>query len=230
MKPLDPRLNAVRARPRRYRAQGRGGGGALCRRRADARGRCAQAPLRRAPIRRPPRSIPKRSAARRVACLRDEMPRAGAGRSFATIATSGGFRARRSVEPDRRADPQGLGAPDLRLQPSPTSSRRRSTPCSLGAQVAVTGEAEDRNARYALIAPKGAVVVQHLAPLDAFETDWVVGRRAVSRRALSLGRQDEPRPRLLRPGPGGARAPAASAAPRDSDMQAEAVGRPLPLA
>ena len=43
---------------------------------------------------------------------------------------------------------------------------------SFGARVTVTGEAEDKNARYALIAPAGAVVVQHLAPLDAFERDW----------------------------------------------------------
>jgi len=42
----------------------------------------------------------------------------------------------------------------------------------LGAAVAVTGEAEDHNARYALIAPAGAVVMQHLAPLAGYATDW----------------------------------------------------------
>ncbi len=52
----------------------------------------------------------------------------------------------------------------------------------LGARVTVIGDAEDRNARYSLIAPKGAVVVQHLAPLDAFETDWT----AVAERFLGV--------------------------------------------
>jgi cell wall-associated NlpC family hydrolase len=44
---------------------------------------------------------------------------------------------------------------------------------SLGAHVAVTGEAEDHNALYALIEPAGAIVTQHLAPLKSFERDWV---------------------------------------------------------
>jgi cell wall-associated NlpC family hydrolase len=39
--------------------------------------------------------------------------------------------------------------------------------------VTVTGEAEDRNARYALLASGGAVVAQHLAAPDAFEADFV---------------------------------------------------------
>jgi hypothetical protein len=41
-----------------------------------------------------------------------------------------------------------------------------------GARVEVTGEAEDKNARYALIAPGGAVVVQHLREPGVTETDW----------------------------------------------------------
>jgi cell wall-associated NlpC family hydrolase len=52
----------------------------------------------------------------------------------------------------------------------------------LGARVAVVGEAEDRNARYALIAPAGAVVVQHLDPLESFQSDWV----AVAERFLGV--------------------------------------------
>jgi cell wall-associated NlpC family hydrolase len=42
----------------------------------------------------------------------------------------------------------------------------------LGAAVAVVGEAEDHNARYALIEPAGAVVVQHLQPLGEVAADW----------------------------------------------------------
>jgi cell wall-associated NlpC family hydrolase len=43
----------------------------------------------------------------------------------------------------------------------------------LNAVVAVAAEAEDKNARYALLASGGAVVAQHLAALDAFEDDFV---------------------------------------------------------
>ncbi len=57
-----------------------------------------------------------------------------------------------------------FAGPDIKLPPL--------TALPLGARVAVTGEAEDKNARYALIAPAGAIVVQHLAPLTAFERDW----------------------------------------------------------
>lgn len=41
-----------------------------------------------------------------------------------------------------------------------------------GAEISVSGEAEDRNARYALLRSGGALVRQHLAPLDALESDW----------------------------------------------------------
>jgi cell wall-associated NlpC family hydrolase len=99
---------------------------------------------------------------------------------------------------------------------------------SLGAKVVVTGEAEDRNARYALVAPRGAVVMQHLARLDAFATDWV----AVAERFLgvpylwggktSLGLDCSALVQL-------SLATCGIPAPRDSDMQAEMVGRPVSL-
>jgi cell wall-associated NlpC family hydrolase len=57
-----------------------------------------------------------------------------------------------------------FAGPDIKLPPLTT--------LPLGARVAVTGEAADKNARYALIAPAGAIVVQHLAPLTSFERDW----------------------------------------------------------
>lgn len=52
----------------------------------------------------------------------------------------------------------------------------------LGATVRAHGEAEDRNARYALIEPFGAVVVQHLEPVDARAPDFV----AVAERFLGV--------------------------------------------
>jgi cell wall-associated NlpC family hydrolase len=106
----------------------------------------------------------------------------------------------------------------------------KSTPLEalpLGAQVTVIGEAEDKNARYALIAPEGAIVVQHLLPVGSFESDWV----AVAERFLgvpylwggktSLGIDCSG---LLQIALGAC----GIAAPRDSDMQQAALGAPLP--
>jgi cell wall-associated NlpC family hydrolase len=107
----------------------------------------------------------------------------------------------------------------------------KSTPLAalpLGAQVTVVGEAEDRNARYALLAGGGAIVWQHLAKLDAFESDWT----AIAERFLgvpylwggktSLGIDCSGLVQISLQACG-------IAAPRDSDMQEAALGKPLPL-
>lgn len=107
----------------------------------------------------------------------------------------------------------------------------KSTPLAalpLGAQVTVIGEAEDRNARYALIAPRGAIVWQHLSALAGFESDWT----AVAERFLgvpylwggktSLGIDCSGLVQISLQACG-------IAAPRDSDMQEAALGKPLPL-
>lgn len=99
----------------------------------------------------------------------------------------------------------------------------------LGAEVAVVGEAEDRNARYALTAPAGAVVGRHLAPRGTAEPDFV----AVAERFLgvpylwggktSLGIDCSGLVQV-------ALQAAGIAAPRDSDMQERRLGTALPAA
>jgi len=99
----------------------------------------------------------------------------------------------------------------------------------LGASVKVIGEVEDRNARYFLIEPEGAIVVQHLVPLDHQATDWTaIAERLVGVPYLwggksSLGIDCSGLVQL-------ALGACGIAAPRDSDMQAENVGKALPLA
>ncbi len=96
----------------------------------------------------------------------------------------------------------------------------------LGASVAVKGQAEDKNARYALIEPAGAVVTQHLVPLDAVESDWVgVAERFLGAPYLwggkTVGGIDCSGLAQTALTAGG------FPAPRDSDMQEAALGQAL---
>jgi cell wall-associated NlpC family hydrolase len=98
----------------------------------------------------------------------------------------------------------------------------------LGARVAVNDMTEDRNARYALIAPAGAVVLQHLAPVDAFESDFTaVAERFIGTPYLwggktGLGLDCSGLVQV-------ALGACGIAAPRDADMQETSVGSQLPL-
>lgn len=58
-----------------------------------------------------------------------------------------------------------FASPDIKSPPL--------TALPFGARVAVVGEASDANAHYAMIAPAGAVVMQHLAALDDVAADAV---------------------------------------------------------
>jgi len=98
----------------------------------------------------------------------------------------------------------------------------------LGAKVAVIGEAEDKNASYALIAPHGAVVTQHLAALDAKEPDFV----AVAERFLGVPYLWGGKTALGLDCSGLLQISLASAgisSPRDTDMQERALRENLPL-
>lgn len=97
----------------------------------------------------------------------------------------------------------------------------------LGAEVAMVGEAEDKNARYALIEPAGAVVMQHLSAIDAFATDWTgIAERFVGAPYLwggktSLGIDCSGLVQIAFQACG-------IAAPRDTDMQEAEIGVALP--
>lgn len=98
-----------------------------------------------------------------------------------------------------------------------------------GSQVCAVGKAEDKNASYALIAPAGAVVAQHLQPVGAAEADWTeVAERFIGAPYLwggktGLGIDCSGLVQV-------ALAACGIAALRDSDMQEAELGNELPLA
>lgn len=98
----------------------------------------------------------------------------------------------------------------------------------MGALVAVRGEAADSNARYGLIEPAGAVVLQHLAPAQETAPDFVaVAERLIhapylwgGRTALGIDCSGLVQLALEMAG---------RQAPRDCDMQVAAIGTALDI-
>lgn len=66
-----------------------------------------------------------------------------------------------------------VSAPRTFVFPAPDIKRPPLRALPLGATVTAVGEAEDRNARYRLVAPEGAIVAQHLEPVSAIASDYV---------------------------------------------------------
>ena len=104
-----------------------------------------------------------------------------------------------------------LRAPRRRRRP--TRSRRCARSCSPGRSIKVPPvDGPPLGCRLAVAARRrslarsrdagGFVPARHLAPLERRRAGFRRGRRALHRRAVSVGRQDQPRPRLLRPGAG----------------------------
>ena len=105
-------------------------------------------------------------------------------------------------------------AADLRV---PRSLDQAAAGRYAAAGIAARGRARGRH-----VSPSRATAAYlptaHLAPLDRSRAGFRRRRRAIRRHALSLGRQEQPRHRLLRPGADRADS-RGIACPRDSDMQ-----------
>ena len=111
-----------------------------------------------------------------------------------------------------------FSAPDIKSRPLAI--------LTLGARVALSGVAEDHNARYGLISPAGAVVMQHLRPLGEPLPDFVAVAESLTGTPYLWGGRSANGidcSGLIQL----ALAVAGISAPRDTDMQEAAIGEAL---
>ena len=93
-----------------------------------------------------------------------------------------GWTASAALGPGGDGPTHRIAVPRTLLFPGPDIKLPPLMGLPMGALVTVTGEAEDRNARYALTTPTGAIVTQHLQTLGAPADDFV----AVAERFLGM--------------------------------------------
>ncbi len=139
-----------------------------------------------------------------------------------------GWLARDALSPDWPEPTHIVSAPRSYVFSGPDIKSKPLAVLPLGARVAVTGQAEDRNARYGLIRPAGAIVMQHLTPIAEPLPDFVAVAESLAgtpylwggRSAFGIDCSG-----LIQLALG----LAGTAAPRDTDMQQAGLGEPLPL-
>ena len=145
--------------------------------------------------------------------------KAGAGDSSRPMAMSAGCRRARSLTPGARRRTRSRRCARS-FFPAPTSSSRRSTRCRSARGLRSRGStALRRDTARAAIIP-----AQHLSPLDAIRRRFRRGRGALSRHALSVGRQDQSSASIARAWCRWRSTACGIACPRDSDMQEKALG------
>jgi len=183
----------------------------------------------------PVRRAPSPEAALDTEALRGETVRVfevtAEGWAWGQLAADGyvGYLPSGALDAHAEAPTHRVCAPSTLVFPGPDIKLPPLSALPLGAGVTVTGEAEDRNARYFRIAPAGAVVAQHLLPLGPpAESDFVKTAEAFlgtpylwggkSRAGIDCSGLVQIALEM-----------AGIACPRDSDMQAETLGRSLDI-
>jgi hypothetical protein len=139
-----------------------------------------------------------------------------------------GWVGRDALAPDLPAPTHIVSAPRTIVFSGPDIKSPPLTILPLGARVAVTANAADHNARYGLIHPAGAVVMQHLRPIAEPLTDFVAIAESLAgtpylwggRSAFGIDCSGLIQLALCLSG---------HAAPRDTDMQEAELGQALRL-
>jgi len=139
-----------------------------------------------------------------------------------------GWVGREALSPDLPAPTHIVSAPRTFVFSGPDIKSKALTVLPLGARVALAAQAEDDNARYGLIHPAGAVVMQHLRPVAEPLTDFVAIAESLAgtpylwggRSAFGIDCSGLIQLALCLCG---------HAAPRDTDMQEAELGQALRL-